>query len=1026
MKTSKKLMGIILAVLVLMVCAVFTASAADEVITEASATITVPVPGEYLDMNPVSGDESKYTVKVDKCYAPYDSTYDVSKPFDYNTEYRVRILFTPKAGYTFNSSTVYKVNDQTNTGNTGYSGRLREANFRTPYPSTPEGIEYKTEKNGTVSIAGYHGTGKNVVIPAEIEGKRVIQIYYEAFYGVDVKSIHIPAGVMWVEDAFMGCTTLESITVDENSTAFTSENGVLFTKDKAILVAYPAAKKDLTYTVPDTVKCLWSVAFAFNTNIKEVIIPEGVEEISYDAFLDCSSLEKLEIPDSVTCIRSDALDGTAYYNNADNWENGILYCGNHLIEAKITVSGNYSIRPGTKTVAWHAFEDCDNLTGIVIPDGVVYIGFHAFDGCTSLKNVTVPGSVKIIDEYAFQQCTELEAVTVGSGVEFIEYHAFNKCESLKTVSLGKGLKEIGYESFYGCKNLESIVIPDGVETIGYFAFSNCTKLASVTFPDSLKTIGIDVLNNTAYYNDSDNWTDGVLYIGSHLIEADVTGDYTVKEGTRVIADEAFRGNIGLDSVILPESLIRIGAAAFAETNISGISIPSGLESLGWNIVFNTPYADNSSNWENGLMYIDNCLAAIDGNYTGACRIKEGTRLIAGGLFIEDEGVTSVVIPEGITEISEEMFMFSNIKSVTLPSSIKSIGGYAFYGVPLEINYSGSENSWNKIDFGRYNADLHFVKVNFLCPHKGTMTYVKAKNATCTAVGKKAYYKCSDCGFCYEDSAGAKKISDLSKWGNISALGHTGGTATCTDKAKCSVCGEAYGSVNKNSHKSITTLKAVSATYKTAGKTEGKKCSDCGTVTVPQKTVAKKVLGKVTGLKTKTVKLASGTKTTLTLAWTKVADAQKYEVYQQSGKKWKKIGTTSKTTLTVKKLKSNKSYKFKVRAIRSDAKGAYSSVFTGKTVPLTPTVTLKSGKKALTASWKTVANITGYEVQASTSKKFTSKTTKKVTIKKAKTTKTTIKKLSKGKKYYVKVRAYKTVGSKKVYSAWSAVKSVKVK
>ncbi|MBR5438432.1 MAG: hypothetical protein IKV21_05875, partial [Clostridia bacterium] len=88
--------------------------------------------------------------------------------------------------------------------------------------------------------------------------------------------------------------------------------------------------------------------------------------------------------------------------------------------------------------------------------------------------------------------------------------------------------------------------------------------------------------------------------------------------------------------------------------------------------------------------------------------------------------------------------------------------------------------------------------------------------------------------------------------------------------------------------------------------------------------------------------------------------------------------------------------------------------------------LSAGSKQLTATWKTVSGATGYEVAYSTSKKFTSKTTKKVKVNDAKTVKKTIKKLSKGKTYYVKVRAYKTVNKKPVYGAYSSVKSIKVK
>lgn len=295
--------------------------------------------------------------------------------------------------------------------------------------------------------------------------------------------------------------------------------------------------------------------------------------------------------------------------------------------------------------------------------------------------------------------------------------------------------------------------------------------------------------------------------------------------------------------------------------------------------------------------------------------------------------------------------------------------------------------------------------------------------------------------------------------------HNGGFATCKTKAVCEKCGEEYGQINSNNHEHVVAINPVEATcsktgltagqkclscstitlaqktisikshtevnipekkptYKTTGLTAGKKCKVCGKITVAQKTVKKLKLGKVSGIKVK--KISVDKSSYVTLAWSKTSGAERYEIYQQTGKKWKKIKTTSSTSLTVKKLKSGSTYKFKVRAVLSgEPSGAYSNIITVKIVPGTSTLSLKAGKKQIIASWKSVSGVTGYEVVYSTSKKFTKKTTKTLTIK-SKSKKTTIKKLTKGKKYYVKVRAYKTVSGKKIYGAWSSVKSVKVK
>ncbi len=251
-------------------------------------------------------------------------------------------------------------------------------------------------------------------------------------------------------------------------------------------------------------------------------------------------------------------------------------------------------------------------------------------------------------------------------------------------------------------------------------------------------------------------------------------------------------------------------------------------------------------------------------------------------------------------------------------------------------------------------------------------------------------------------------------------------ATCSKKGKkvytCS-CGDSYtSSIAKKKHTPVID-EAVSPTYKKTGLTEGSHCKVCGTVIKAQETVKRKTLSKVKNLR------ASKTSTSyIKLTWKKVKGAKGYKVsYSTDGKKWTTV-KTDEAALTVKNLKSGKNYRFKVRAFTGSNKGSYSSVL--KTATKVGTVKLKSVKSAkrgtLTATWTKLSGADGYRLYLSTSEDFTSETTKKVTVKNGKTVKATVKSLKKNKRYYVKLRGYKTVNDKKVYGAFSSVQSVKVK
>ena len=205
------------------------------------------------------------------------------------------------------------------------------------------------------------------------------------------------------------------------------------------------------FKVPKGTKYIEDKAFLGCSKIKSVTIPEGVTSIGSSAFRDCTSLTSIEIPDSVTSIDYYAFSNTAYYNDESNWEDSVLYIGNHLIEAKDTISGEYTIKSGTVTIAYAAFDDCTSLTSIEIPDSVTSIGYYAFIDCTSLTSIEIPDSVTSIRSYAFHDCESITSIEIPASVTHIGSYAFEYCHSLTDVYYTGNKEEwaaisIGYDN----------------------------------------------------------------------------------------------------------------------------------------------------------------------------------------------------------------------------------------------------------------------------------------------------------------------------------------------------------------------------------------------------------------------------------------------------------------------------------------------------------------------------------------------------------------------------------------------------
>ena len=365
---------------------------------------------------------------------------------------------------------------------------------------------------------------------------------------------------------------------------------------------------------------------------------------------------------------------------------------------------------------------------------------------------------------------------------------------------------------------------------------------------------------------------------------------------------------------------------------------------------------------------------------------------------------------------------------------------------LHLHAGGTANCKDKatcsncgLAYGKINADNH-----------KSLTALDAVASTCTKTGATEGEKCTACGkVTVAQQTVAKKAHSYKNVTTKATLSKNGKVEN-----KCSVCGyvskttavyypktiklstTSYTYNGKTKKPSVTVKDSKGNTLKkdtdyTVKYESGRKSPGKYTVTVTFKgkytgtkklyfTIAPKATSKIT---------ATQTTTTVTLKWNKVTGADGYRVYKYNSKtkKYEKLKDVTKTTLKISKLKAGTIYKYKVRAYTKDDGtiwGDYSKVFETATKCKTPKITkLTTTKGKATVKWSNVSGESGYQVYYSTKKDSGYKKVKSYKVNVVKGSKS---KLKSGKKYYFKVRAYKKTASGTIYSAWSAVKSIKIK
>ena len=303
-----------------------------------------------------------------------------------------------------------------------------------------------------------------------------------AFMGCGkLSSVSIPSSVTSIGDsAFRDCNGLTSVIMQEGVISI----GALafFDCNKLACVTIPSSITSIgdyafegcdaltSVEIPASVTSIGDSAFRDCNGLTSVIMQEGVISIGALAFFYCNKLACVTIPSSITSIGDYAFEGCVALTqikvaagniNYKVYDSRMLIDKNGCLLFYPSATGDISIPNDIITsIGSDAFNNCDNLTSVIIPASVTSIGDDAFNNCDNLTSVIIPASVTSIGD-----------------------DAFNNCDNLTSVIIPASVTSIGDDAFYGCVGLTSVTIPSSVTSIGKGAFLRCDSITDVTFED---------------------------------------------------------------------------------------------------------------------------------------------------------------------------------------------------------------------------------------------------------------------------------------------------------------------------------------------------------------------------------------------------------------------------------------------------------------------------------------------------------------------------------------------------------------